>query len=253
MLNPEEKKKILKRLVKIMALTESSNSGEAAAALHQANSLMEKYGLDSFDVKTSSVDEVEMQSSGVKVSDAENQLVGIICTSLGVMSYFRQYKAPAGYKAPKAMIIFVGEAHKAQIAVYAFEILRKKLKQNMNKSFKDMLEKFIPQDISAAERLRCAKSFKIAAKQRKMYAKNWCYAIREKVSKLAPSVPEAVKDYIENMNLTARSDGATKKRVTTYDAIGSYLSVKGMMDGRSVELNQAVGKDQTMDLVKITS
>ena len=48
-----ERARVLKRLKKILALSESDNPGEAATALHQARVLMQKYELQESDVALS--------------------------------------------------------------------------------------------------------------------------------------------------------------------------------------------------------
>lgn len=69
---------VMRRLKKIMALSESNNAGEAAAALHQAQVLMEKYGLSQQDIALSEIVEDSFVMSTAQISNNDEYLVTII-------------------------------------------------------------------------------------------------------------------------------------------------------------------------------
>jgi hypothetical protein len=230
-LDDDTKKKLLKRLRKILALVDSSNPGEAAAALHQANNLMAKHGLSAMDAQTSSVEEVELTLRAATVSRADNYLMGVVTKALGVIVYIRRFEKHPGYKRPPATVIFIGESHMAQIAVYAFETLRKKMHLNMRDAFADLIE---TAGVSIEDRKLC----KMTPKQKDAYAFGWCAAIKEKVAALAPSVPVSVQEHFKLIE-SRLAPGSTRKRFQL-DSLGSHLLRQGSNDGKSVDLNKGV-------------
>lgn len=240
-LSDQERQKVLRRLKKILALSESSEPGEAAAALHQANALMEKFGLNAVDVEFSSVEEATTALNSADLTRTENALIGIVAAALGIsvlISHVHRIHADrARGRRPKASVIFIGESYKAQIAVYAFETLRRKLKKDLKTCMKDLLERSIP---NAEQR----KGFTLSTKQREAYAYAWCQAVRSKVQALAPVVPESVKRYIETRvddpTKTAPVKGANPRKSDKPDVIHDYMRGKGFHDGREAQLHQAV-------------
>lgn len=231
--NNIDKQKVLRRLKKILALTESSEPGEAAAALHQARAIMDKYGLEMADAKESAVEQLYVDLSGTEVADWEGHLGEAVAAALGISVLVSRYQRARGFKTPKASIIFVAESHKVQIAKYAFETLRRKLSKDVGIAFKKMLT-----DAGVA-----ADALKITARQRKAYAYSWCVAIREKVSALASSVPPEIHSYAEKLKTEPRKPKArsTPTKDEAPDVLAAYLRLRGQEDGRKVELHGAVG------------
>lgn len=232
-LNEEDKKRVLRRLKKILALADSDNPGEAAAALHQARVLMDKYGLEQADAQESAIEETELVASGTELARWESSLAGVVAAALGVSIVIRKFVRKRGLTRPKATIVFIAESHKSQLAKYAFEILRKKLRKAMSQSFEAML-------ISAGVN---PKALRINAQQRDAYAYAWCKAIREKVEALAPAVAPEVDSYISKMDLTEpkpQKEGSKRKDIFA-DPLALHMYRQGIQDGASVELHNAVG------------
>lgn len=240
-LSDQERQKVLRRLKKILALSESSEPGEAAAALHQANALMEKYGLNAIDVELSNIEEASTSLSSADLTRTENALIGIVASALGISVLIgrvdRVHASKARGHRPKASVIFIAESYKAQIAVYAFETLRRKLKQDLKACLKNLLERAIP---DAEKR----KGFTLSTKQRDAYAYAWCQAVRVKVQALAPVVPAAIHRYIETRvddpSKTAPVRGANPRQSKKPDVIHDYMRGQGFQDGRAAQLHQAV-------------
>ena len=99
--------KVLRRLKKILALTESSEPGEAAAALHQARAIMDKYGLEMADAKESAVEQLYVDLSGTEVADWEGHLGEAVAAAPGISVLVSRYQRLLGIKTPKASIIFM--------------------------------------------------------------------------------------------------------------------------------------------------
>jgi Protein of unknown function (DUF2786) len=252
-MDQKEREKVLKRLKKVLALSESSNAGEAAAALHQANLIMQKYGLSSVDC---GIYELEESSSALTSSDLrrwESSLIGVVAKAIGVAILIQKYEPTKGIRRNKANVIFIGEAYRSKIAVYAFESLRKKLRMDLKQSFNQMLDSALP-----PENREQSFHLKISAKQRDIYAFAWCESVSKKVHAIAPSNPEAVEAYIES-RLTPKpptNEETNQKRRTrkkTMSPIDTYLYRKGINDGKNVSLHHGVDGNQGAGLQLIES
>ena len=237
-ISPDEKKRILRRLKKVMALSGSSNPGEAAAALHQADAMMRKYGVTSKEVEISSVEEAEISLTSVEVCKWETALFGVVAASLGVSAFISGYKKTLGFRRPRSKIIFVGEGYRAEVAVYAFETLRRKLRKDLKASFGDILaQSNVPEEVR--------RFVKVSSAQRDAYAYSWCRAVRSKVEGLAPPVPRSVTLYLETrLDKAERAPAAKKpKEAKPLDALARYMASKGLNDGLAVDVHRAVQRD----------
>ncbi len=243
----DERKRVLRRLKKILALTESSNPGEAAAAMQQANTLMQRYGFTSMDAQVSDVQEVACELSGAEVLRWEHSLISVVAKAMGVMAMKSSFKPVRGKRRPRGSIIFVGENSRAEIAAYAFESLRRKLRRDVKASMDAMLQKYAQNSDAKVSLDDLRKVIKIKPAQRDAYAFTWCKAVKDKVSALAPSVSPCVALYIES-RVTALAPADTPQKperackARTLDPIGSYMYLQGMRDGRDVDLHRGVGQ-----------
>lgn len=244
-LDPKEREKLLRRLRKIMALTESSNPGEAAAALQQARTLMDKYGLDALDAEATAFEESATGLSGVKVLPWEGILISIIIKALGVKAMISRYKPMKGCRRPNASVIFVGEGPRAELASYAFNVLKRNLKASIEATRVSLQLRAAP-DSSPDDKLLI-----FTAEQRMAYAVNWCAAVESKVSSLYPSANSAAIDrYIESKQTPKDTDSqererkAPRKSKRKTDVVARYLAAVGAADGRKVALHQAMGAQE---------
>ena len=118
-MNKSDLPALKRRLRKILALTNSTEPGEAAAALHQARKLMERHGLTEHDA--AGIREVELKLSGADISVMEGAVASVIRKSLGVEILVRRQAAAASRgRRLRASVIFVGEGPSPDLAVYAF-------------------------------------------------------------------------------------------------------------------------------------
>lgn len=231
----DERKKVLRRLKKILALQNSDNPGEAAAALHQANILMAKHGLTSLGVAHSSIKEAEIALSGAEMAKWENCISKVILQSLGVAACLRMYPKAPGFKRPKAVLVFIGESCRAQIAVYAYEALRKKFRKDLRVAFNHLQSGVLGN----------AATKSITQNQKNIYAHAWCEAIKKKVEALAPAVPASVESYMLTRVPTPVASAPEKKPRTKsqVNPTNYYMYLKGLKDGQSVDLHKGLGQD----------
>jgi hypothetical protein len=115
----------LKKIKKCLALGRSGEAHEAAAAMRQAQKLMEQFGLHDHDVALSDIEEVAVKASCTGVNAWEVALVAMIALAFGCEQYTsrRSRWNSAGNYVTERLYVFVGLQASAQVAGYAFEVL----------------------------------------------------------------------------------------------------------------------------------
>lgn len=112
---------ILDKIKKLLALGRSPNANEAAAALAKAQELMEQYGIDGDTVIDSEIVEEEIaRHGGEKPPAYEGYLMNAIARAFGCRLIHRQ-----GFEGAKW--VYIGPAHRAEVASYVGTILLRKL------------------------------------------------------------------------------------------------------------------------------
>lgn len=222
---------ILRRLKKIMALSESSNPGEAATALRQAERLMAKYGIKAEDVELSNVTELEIDANGVNVSGIEKRLASVVGTAFGVGLMASGCKPVKGYKTPRGKVVFVGDPRIVLAAKYTFITLRRQLIKGMRETFTGILK-------SAGYEKN---ALRLDAKRRDAYSYGWCAAVTEQIKDFAPKLSPHIDTYIEGRTKGVIAKAAAKVKLDAeVDALTIYMAHKGVKDGKDVRLHHGV-------------
>ena len=110
--------KILDKIKKCLALARSANEHEAAAALRQAQKLMEAHGISDQDVLASQASETGAKAGAVtKPAEWEAALAGRIASAFGCELVFsRRTWTTAEWR-------FIGAGASPEVASYAFQVL----------------------------------------------------------------------------------------------------------------------------------
>lgn len=119
--------RVIRKIKRCLALSQSSNETEAATALRQAQALMRKYQLTEMDVKLSDVGEVE--SSQVRANRRpawDCDLSAVVADVFGCRSLIVRRWCSARKKITERAA-FVGVTPAQNIALYAYEALLTKL------------------------------------------------------------------------------------------------------------------------------
>lgn len=125
--------RILERIKKLLALSQSPNPNEAAVALQRAQKLMQEHSLSSTDISLSEINE-----KGEKVLPALRDrilyfaLADIVSKAFGVSNYVRRKHTLNGYVASE--IYFIGPNSRLDSACYTFTILSRQA-LNVKKEF----------------------------------------------------------------------------------------------------------------------
>ena len=120
-----EHEKIIEKIKKCLALSNSDNPHEAAAALRQAQKLMQMHGLSELDVQLSDVQEIRAKASNAGVVAWESLLANLISSAFGCRhftTYERRWLSGSRMRTHR-YYVFVGVNPAAEIAQYSFEIL----------------------------------------------------------------------------------------------------------------------------------
>lgn len=223
----------MRRLRKIMALTNSSNPGEASAALHQAQKLMEKHNLSAEAVEQSAITESSVNSSGKDLPEWESRLAVVVSSALGVEILVESQRRQRGLNRSNASIVFVGKGCAPEIAVYAYSVLRRQMLSDLrgliNKAVSDLKIKNIKVTPTAA--------------QRNAYASGWCHAAYSKVQAIRPDVDPVVMQYVKQRGEGRAAEIRASKKLPQ-NAQQAFISL-GYQDGKEARLSTAVNGGQT--------
>lgn len=119
--------RILEKIKKCLALSQSPEPAEAAAALRQAQKLMEIHGISQLDIKRADIGEVEVSSkvSVSRLKDWELKLIALIGRSFGCQVMWS--KSNSYRQDVFGRYILVGPKNQVELAQYTCEVLQRKL------------------------------------------------------------------------------------------------------------------------------
>lgn len=117
-----------------MALSKSSNPGEAATALKQAIKLAEMHNINIDQLKFSDVNSFNLKKQNKKIASHEQFLISTILTSFNCEALMVTTISGYEYK-------FIGIGNKPEIAAYVFKTLMHKLKQKRSSYIKNLNNK----------------------------------------------------------------------------------------------------------------
>ena len=123
-MTPEHKARILGKIRKCFALSQSSNENEAATALRQAQALMREYDITESALLASEVSEAYAQSSvASKPAQWESSLAALVANTFGCQVVFNRYDSK------KAQWTYIGCGAAPTLSHYAFEVLFRQVKK----------------------------------------------------------------------------------------------------------------------------
>ncbi|REC93401.1 DUF2786 domain-containing protein [Kushneria indalinina] len=124
--------RILRKIERCLALSQSANKHEAGTALRHAQRMMDEYGVKEVDIAASAIDRIAVKSSsGLNPPAWLDRLASLINAAFGTATVYEPSPTLNGWQGRFA---FLGESSQATIAAYAFEVLQRQL-VNDRKSF----------------------------------------------------------------------------------------------------------------------
>ncbi len=170
----------LKKIKKCLALGRSANEHEAAAALRQAQKLMEQFDLRERDISLADVSEVKVKACSTAANAWELSLVGMVADAFGCEQFGHlegRYNSAGNFVRTRHWV-FVGIDAAPTVAGYACEVL---LRQCARARLAHI----------AKQPKNCKPITKTARGD--AFALGWVAAVRDKVSAFArPAADEAL-------------------------------------------------------------
>lgn len=221
--------KILDKIKKCLALSQSSEPHEAAAALRQAQKLMQLHNVDMTTVERSEVGQEDVKSKfSVSVPKSyEVNLVQKICRSFGCEVLWAKSHSRKRGDDRYASFKIIGLKHQVKIAAYTCDVMQRK----MHKARHDFIKTHVFYD--RVHTTREANGF----------CMGWAEAVTEVITKFAGTdIPQIVKD--EHFRL---SRSATRARATLGTQAGFDA---GKVAGSSESIQRPMGSNPTSFLTK---
>tara|TARA_R110001583_G_C5525175_1_gene398007 strand:+ start:137 stop:850 length:714 start_codon:yes stop_codon:yes gene_type:complete len=220
-----EHENILRKIKSCLALAQSDNPNEAAAALSRAQELMAKYGVSHDDVAICDVNSSTANSRAGRVPPKHVViLANMVARAFGVETVYRPY-----YQSDKwrARFEFYGLDASPKVAAYTYEVLERQLTKSRT-AYIGSLNK------------RLKRSTKV--RRGDMYASGWVRAVAEKVTSHCATEAETkaieayeAKQFGDSLQSLKGRDLSTKARNHDYGAL-----VDGLADGSKVDFRQGV-------------
>lgn len=249
--------RILEKIKKCLALAQSSNPHEAAAALRQAQAMMEKHGIEHADVELSEIGKFSTNASGGKtVAQWEHRLVKAVADTFGVVPLFSDGKTvvwrttwrdKAGNvvsekkrrATKRGEIVFVGRKNRAEVAVYAYQSLRRQLDAARKAYRKECLALTVTQ--------RSKKSSRIDSKTIDVFCAAWAVRATSKLAVLAIPFEEAdrISRYMEREMNVADTETRNRPISQKSDKLTQHAIVSGLIAGSDAILHAGVGSAQS--------
>ena len=126
-----DKAKVLEKIKKCLALSQSANENEAAQALKQAQALMRQYSITDIEVELSAVTETGV-GSAASLPSWHQLLISRCAKAFGVECYLERCCGTAEVR-------FFGLGVKPELAAYAYEVLLRQLKKSRREYIKTEL------------------------------------------------------------------------------------------------------------------
>jgi hypothetical protein len=220
-----DRKKILEKIKKCLALSKSANEHEAAAALQKARELMEEYKVTDAEVLTADIQTDKIKASAGKPNIWETSLADIVaeafsCRVIFHSRYNERWELEGNWE-------FIGLNISPELAKFAFDVLLRQLKRERTAYIKAKLS-------------RCKRSNKTVRAD--MFCIGWVASVRALVRKFAKyDPPKAIEAYV-NEKYPALSTVKVKSRQGSGSAKtrsgDDYFN--GRVKGKDANLNHGV-------------
>lgn len=116
----------LAKIRKCLALSESANPHEAAAALRQAQALMREHRVDDDELRHVDVSERPARARSAAMNRWEVSLAHLVADAFGCQHFSKVFYLPQGLSADtrrRRDVVFVGVGAAPEVAAYAYQVL----------------------------------------------------------------------------------------------------------------------------------
>ena len=239
------KKAVIEKIKKCLALSKSANQHEAAAALRQAMAFMEKYKIDADDPELLGIAEASILGSGSQkptvfeavLANAIAQMMGCKVILSGDIKITKDlsFKKVAAWK-------FIGFDPAPEIASYAFDVLFRQLKK--------------ARSVFISENLKRVQIKANKVKRADLFCEGWVIEATKLVSDLNPDKEkmEQIQAYVQQKHNVRNSKPTdrNKKTNTNTDRAQNDLHA-GRQAGKSAKLNNAMNGGAPMEKLGVST
>lgn len=217
--------KLMERIKKLMALSESSNENEAALAMQRAQELMEKHGINSDKMAMFEIGEVWVKSrqSVSQIKDWEGMVVEVVAIAFGCKTLWQSGNS-YNRKDPWGKYGFVGPKVKLELVEYTANVLLDKV----TKARREYNKKLNDQGFGGLLDRKTI-TYKLDG-----YCQGWASAILKKV--VAFANPNETQDAI---NAKVNEIVGDKDAKTSQSRLGDAASAaRGFLEGGDVDIHR---------------
>jgi len=239
------KKAVIEKIKKCLALSKSANQHEAAAALRQAMAFMDKYKIDADDPELLGIAEASILGSGSQkptvfeavLANAIAQMMGCKVILSGDIKITKDlsFKKVAAWK-------FIGFDPAPEIASYAFDVLFRQLKK--------------ARSVFISENLKRVQIKANKVKRADLFCEGWVIEATKLVSDLNPDKEkmEQIQAYVQQKHNVRNSKPTdrNKKTNTNTDRAQNDLHA-GRQAGKSAKLNNAMNGGAPMEKLGVST
>lgn len=202
--------RILEKIKKCLALSESPVAAEAAAALRQAQKLMEIHGISQLDVQRADIGTAEFASkaSVSRIKDWELRLVTRTAKAFGCRVMWRRSFSWAPGDAIYGRYTLVGLKSQVEVAQYTCDVMTRKLVKARAQFVNELSH-----DLDRSSKTRLADGF----------CHGWVAAVEKTVSEFA--MGDATQKMIDEV-VAERTKGSTVNAQQRYGSADGYYAGK---------------------------
>lgn len=216
----------LQKIKKCLALAASPEAHEAAAAMRQAQKLMQQFGLSETDVGLADVEEARTTARSVTLTDWEAALVNLVAEAFGCEVFTgKQHGWPMLGQRTARVFTFVGIGPAAEVAMYAYDVLSRQCAKGRK-----------------AHMAKQPRNCKTATKSARgdAYAMGWVAGVRAKLPAPTPSEKheQLLRKYSETKYAQAKEEKAKDRTKGRNVADRDWLD--GLEDGRRADFHQGL-------------
>lgn len=216
----KKRDRVLAKIKKCFALSESNNPHEAEAAMRQARKLMDKFHVELTDVHAIGAEEYSLKIGAAKSAPQKwvRMLSMAVAKAFGCASFY-------SHGAKGQTLIFIGEIGSGEMAAYAYEVLSRQLGESRRSYLASV-------DIEGTQKRRRAAQ---------MYAEAWIIGVHKRIEEFAgvnADVEKAIKAY-QLKHYPGIPLVKLKRRTLNEAEYKVYL--QGEKDGSEVSLHHPMG------------
>lgn len=218
----------LQKIKKCLALAASSNEHEAAAALRQAQKLMQQFGLTGDDIDLADICEHAQKAQNVPLVNWEARLSSMVAEAFGCRVFTRTARGwpVLGQTRSTRSFVYVGAGGAAEVAGYAYDVLSRQCAKDRRVYM-------------GQQSKNCKPKTKVARGD--AYAEGWVSGVHAKLESFAGNAQhqELIACYME-LNYPNNGTATPKDRITGKNITGNDYH-HGSKAGQAANLSHGLG------------